>query len=69
MNMLQRLSKAVNTELPADEYPADSAERKKAKTDAFESTGLAKRLDTLARYVLDGLPQSCEDTDLPLRIP
>ncbi|TFK79852.1 hypothetical protein K466DRAFT_605818, partial [Polyporus arcularius HHB13444] len=47
VNMLQRLAKAVATQLPVDEYPADS-ERNKATKDAFESTGLATRVETLA---------------------
>ncbi len=58
MNMLERLSKAVDTELPEDEYPAHSVERGRAKEDVFRSTGLAKRVDTLARCVSDNLSLS-----------
>ncbi|RDX53989.1 hypothetical protein OH76DRAFT_1398269 [Lentinus brumalis] len=63
MNMLQRLAKAVDTELPADKYPVNSAERGRAKEDVFKSTGLVKRVDTLARQ----LEAICADADKLLK--
>ncbi|RDX53987.1 hypothetical protein OH76DRAFT_1415519 [Lentinus brumalis] len=63
VNMLQRLAKAVATELPADKYPADSAERDRAKEDVFRSAGLAKRVETLASQ----LEAICADADKLLK--
>ncbi len=51
VNMLQRLAKVVDTELPADKYPVDSAERDKAKEEAFRSTRLAERVAKLVMCV------------------
>ncbi|RDX49662.1 hypothetical protein OH76DRAFT_1483026 [Lentinus brumalis] len=63
VNMLERLSKAVDTELPEDEYPAHSVERGRAKEDVFRSTGLAKRVETLASR----LEAICADADKLLK--
>ncbi|RDX49106.1 hypothetical protein OH76DRAFT_1483330 [Lentinus brumalis] len=63
VNMLQRLAKVVDTELPADKYPVDSAERDKAKEEAFRSTKLAERV---AKLVID-LQAICGDADKLLK--
>ncbi|RDX53984.1 hypothetical protein OH76DRAFT_1479063 [Lentinus brumalis] len=59
VNMLQRLAQAVDTALPVDEYPADSAERNRAKEDAFRSTRLAERVANL----VNDLQAICADAD------
>ncbi len=51
VNMLHRLAKAVETELPVDQYPVESGERYRTTEDAFRSAKLTKRVATLARWV------------------
>ncbi|TFK84423.1 hypothetical protein K466DRAFT_602002 [Polyporus arcularius HHB13444] len=51
VNMLRRLAKVVDTELSADECPAGSAERDRAKDNAFRSTRLAERVVKLASEI------------------